>query len=749
MKPIQADYYDGKTSACHAVSLLIGGGKLKVIGEQVNETFDLRRVRRSLRIANTPRWLYLPGGGACVTQDNDAVDHITRTRRYDRVLQAWESRPVLAAIAVALVAVSTWLLVDRALPVAADEIAQRIPREAERVLGESTLQGLDRFMLQPSKLAAARQEALRAKFAALVQHAGVATPYRLEFRASPALGANAFALPAGVIVMLDGLVKTARRDEEILGVLAHELGHVHHRHTMRRLLESSATALVIAGLTGDIASTTSLAAAAPTLLVQTKYSRANEREADAYAVELLQKAQINPRYLATMLARLETRSRRYRPGLPDFLSTHPAPDERKALAMAASRQAGEFEEPEQESVAIPDSRQLRVLDPVQREVITLVEKRDYAALEHLLSAKQQRYEQDPATEQELEIAFRAFRYMGASAEGALKEWAQGMPRSYAAHTARGVYYLWRGVEARGTAYSSQTSEEQMHAMNVLLDRAASDFERSLGLTAKPYISHLSFVTLSRYLGERELGDRHYQDALAIAPQSLSLRQARMTTLEPRWGGSYREMESLAKDAARELKDPAAAAKLAARIPADRADEKQRSKDYGAAVSLYDEALRLDPSAAHVRCERSWVLSQLGQHGEAYAEAKRGFTEARDDSYCMQRVVAAATHLHNHEETIAVATLVIEVDPGAGLAFAHRGWAEEQLGRRDAAFQDYLAGAKLGEAWAQQKVGVAYLEGAVVKRDEAEGIGWLQKSAAQGNDEAKRVLQAASAKVKAD
>jgi TPR repeat protein len=214
----------------------------------------------------------------------------------------------------------------------------------------------------------------------------------------------------------------------------------------------------------------------------------------------------------------------------------------------------------------------------------------------------------------------------------------------------------------------------------------------------------------------------------------------MTTLEPRWGGSYREMEALAKESTAQLKDAAAAAKLAARIPADRADEKQRSKDYAAALGLYDEALGLDPSASRMRCERSWVLSQLGRHGEAYAEAKRGLTEARDDSYCMQRAVEAATQLRNHEETIAVATLVIEVDPGASRAFAHRGWAEEQLGRRDAAFQDYLAGAKLGEPWAQQKVGTAYLEGALVERDEAQGIGWLQKSAAQGNAEAKRVLQ---------
>jgi Zn-dependent protease with chaperone function len=281
------------------------------------------------------------------------VDRITRTRRYDRVLQTWVSRPWLAALAVGLVALGSWLLVDRALPVAADEIARRIPREAEKLLGESTLQGMDRFLLHPSKLPAARQEALRAKFTALAQRAGDSTPYRLEFRESPALGANAFALPSGVIVMLDGLVQLARRDDEILGVLAHELGHVHHRHTLRRLLESSATALVIAGLTGDIASTTSLAAAAPTLLIQTKYSRDDEREADAYAVDLLQRGQVNPRYLATMLARLEKPARRNRPGLPDFLSTHPAPEERKALAMAASHQAVDIEAPEPEAVAIP------------------------------------------------------------------------------------------------------------------------------------------------------------------------------------------------------------------------------------------------------------------------------------------------------------------------------------------------------------------------------------------------------------
>src|SRR5437588_8498241 len=124
MSVIEADYFDGKTSVKRPVGIVISRGKLKIIGRDLEQEFDGRRVRRSLRIANTPRWLYLPGGGACVTQDNDAVDRITRTRGYDRVLHTWESRPLLAALAVALVALGTWLFIDRGLPLAADEIAR-------------------------------------------------------------------------------------------------------------------------------------------------------------------------------------------------------------------------------------------------------------------------------------------------------------------------------------------------------------------------------------------------------------------------------------------------------------------------------------------------------------------------------------------------------------------------------------------------------------------------------------------------
>jgi TPR repeat protein len=201
------------------------------------------------------------------------------------------------------------------------------------------------------------------------------------------------------------------------------------------------------------------------------------------------------------------------------------------------------------------------------------------------------------------------------------------------------------------------------------------------------------------------------------------------------------MEALAKESAMQLKDPASAAKVAARVPAHRAWEKQGRKDLREALRLYDEALRLDPGAARVRCERSWVLSQAGDHARAYADAKQGLLDGRDDTYCMHRALAVVPQLQDKEQVIALTTLVIEVDATLPQAFNQRGWAAEQLGRRDAALRDYLAGAKLGDAWAQARVGRAYLEGFGVERDDAEGAAWLRKSAAQGNADAKRLLEA--------
>jgi len=295
-------------------------------------------VRVAPRLANTPRWLYLPGGGACVILDNDAVDRFAREKPFTRMLNRLEARPAYAVVAVGLVFALVWLLIDRGLPPVVDFVAERIPRSAETSLGEKTLEALeDNKVMAPSKLPQQKIESLRGKFESLAKSADDVGPLRLEFRGSPAIGPNAFALPGGTIVVTDELVKLAHNDEEVLAVLAHEIGHVRYRHTMRHLLQGSATALIIAGVTGDIASTTSLAASAPALLLQTKYSRDYEREADAFAITLLQKNGIGPEHFAAILESLEASTgERRRFGAPSFLSTHPPTEEREALARSGA-----------------------------------------------------------------------------------------------------------------------------------------------------------------------------------------------------------------------------------------------------------------------------------------------------------------------------------------------------------------------------------------------------------------------------
>jgi Zn-dependent protease with chaperone function len=136
------------------------------------------------------------------------------------------------------------------------------------------------------------------------------------------VGANALALPAGIIVLTDELVKLARDDREIEAVLAHEFGHQRQRHILRHLLQDSTAALLVAVTIGDLSALTSLAAAAPTLLLQMKFSRDFEREADDFALDYLARKNIPPETFAAILERLEKSRPGGRDG-SDFLSTHP------------------------------------------------------------------------------------------------------------------------------------------------------------------------------------------------------------------------------------------------------------------------------------------------------------------------------------------------------------------------------------------------------------------------------------------
>jgi Zn-dependent protease with chaperone function len=132
------------------------------------------------------------------------------------------------------------------------------------------------------------------------RYAGYAPALALLFRSG--LGANAFALPGGTIVMTDDLVQAAAKrglsDDALLGVLAHELGHVMHRHTTRMVVEQGVLNVGLGLAMGDLSTVVSMGSS---LLTGLAYRRGHETEADCFALVLMQKARMPVEPMADLL----------------------------------------------------------------------------------------------------------------------------------------------------------------------------------------------------------------------------------------------------------------------------------------------------------------------------------------------------------------------------------------------------------------------------------------------------------------
>lgn len=333
MTEIPATFFDGRTSQPRAVTLRWHAfdGVLEVQGNGIALRVPKREMTIESRLGRAPRFIRFADGGRCEIADDPAFDEVisawapARASRWlHRVETSW-THVILATVVLVAIGGAT---IHFGLPWAARKIAFALPAGAVQQLGQQTLETLDRTMLDPTQLTHERQLALQAEFKRFLAQTGDATPYRIEFRAMKSGEANAFALPSGAIVITDGLVQLAEDDREILGVLAHECGHVQHRHALRGVLQNSAVFVVIALVTGDVSSATAFGGALPAFLLQNRFSREFEREADAYAVTTLRKAGLEPVYLVRLLQRLSKKHGELDSTMLGYLSTHPPTPER-------------------------------------------------------------------------------------------------------------------------------------------------------------------------------------------------------------------------------------------------------------------------------------------------------------------------------------------------------------------------------------------------------------------------------------
>jgi Zn-dependent protease with chaperone function len=339
--PLQTLWFDGRSPRPRAVRLRLLDEQLFL--EPLDEAADgaprrypVRALRWPERRSHGQRQTELPDGGLLQHADAPEWDAwwAAQGQRESWVVglqQSWRAVAWALLLTIGLLG-AAWAW---GVPAASQFVAQRLPAGLDERLGETTLRRLDESLLKPTRLPEAQTAAIERRWRDFVERAhGELEPpaWQLHWRHAEDLGPNALALPGGHIIVTDQMVALLRdQPDTLLGVLAHELGHVKHRDGMDAVVRASLLSALVGVVFGDASG---FIASVPAALLTQSYSREVERRADAYSAALLHQGGLRPTAMLPLFERLAAQRARQGSGsrsrmpLPMALASHPADEER-------------------------------------------------------------------------------------------------------------------------------------------------------------------------------------------------------------------------------------------------------------------------------------------------------------------------------------------------------------------------------------------------------------------------------------
>jgi beta-barrel assembly-enhancing protease len=331
---ISAVFFDGEFARDHNVTLESNGTELVFAGAEVPQTrwsiaglhpIDPPSSGQPFRITHETK-----PGARLVIRDEAFVQQLVAAHRH---LKGGYSLSHLRQVAVwtvgglAAAAALGWVLVSF-LP---GKVAYVLPDEWRNRIGDQIVKSLVEDKKQCHT--AAGDAAKSAMIAVLAEGNPDLPPISMEIYDMQLV--NAFAAPGGKIIFTRGILEKADAPEEIAGVLAHEIGHVAHRHPEAQLVRLTGLQVLISVMTGTNGGDfTSNVAAIATLL---RYSREAEREADVYARTTMEKSNVDPMGLRTFFEKLSKQDGEKKKSETDVtaldrignvFSTHPGTEDR-------------------------------------------------------------------------------------------------------------------------------------------------------------------------------------------------------------------------------------------------------------------------------------------------------------------------------------------------------------------------------------------------------------------------------------
>ena len=291
---ISAKYFDGLKAQIQEVKLSINNQHIVVSGDDVDKCYGVGNYKIAEVFAGAPCYISFSDDAHCEIGGEEEKKKFLSLLNYqtswiEKIQNLW----IGALISIVIMIAILFSMYQWGVPKAANYFAMQVPVDIEKRIGLEITVLMDEHFFKPSKLSDAQIKQAEEIFKK-IKPESTRLQMHIELRYSDAFGANAVALPGGTIVVTDQLIQLILGKDhqdidgdyanELAGILAHEMGHVEHRHSMQSLMRGSLVTVLVGSLMGDFSSFVALA---PITLLRSEFSREMETEADLFAIQLL------------------------------------------------------------------------------------------------------------------------------------------------------------------------------------------------------------------------------------------------------------------------------------------------------------------------------------------------------------------------------------------------------------------------------------------------------------------------------
>ena len=180
----------------------------------------------------------------------------------------------------------------------------------------------------------------------------------------------------------------------------------------------------------------------------------------------------------------------------------------------------------------------------------MLQNQEFEQLNTILEEYQNDFKEDQTNEYKVYDAYRTFYLTDPLYEEFFIKWINSFPDKYQPYLALAHYYNAKGWESRGYKFKKETSEEQFEGMRFYFSKAEENLKTALKINPDLMVGYNILINIYNATGNDAAEDETTENAIASFPHSFLVRYTGAWAKQPRWGGSYKDIEEIAKEAER-------------------------------------------------------------------------------------------------------------------------------------------------------------------------------------------------------